>query len=47
MDYAKYIEAFNAGDDAALVQTYFTEDCVFQSGPRLMHGRDELLKFLN
>jgi hypothetical protein len=24
VDYAKYIEAFNAGDDAALVQKFFT-----------------------
>ncbi len=47
VDYAKYIEAFNTGDDAALVQKFFTEDCVFQSGPRFMRGRDELLKFLN
>jgi ketosteroid isomerase-like protein len=47
VDYAKYIEAFNAGDDAALVQKYFTEDCQFQSGPRFLRGRDELLKFLN
>jgi len=47
VDYAKYIEAFNAGDDAALVRKFFTEDCVFQSGARFMRGREELLKFLN
>lgn len=46
MDYAKYIEAFNAGDDAALVQRFFTEDVIFQSGPRLLRGAGELLKFL-
>ena len=47
MDYAKYIEAFNAGDDAALVQRFFTEDCLFQSGPRVLRGRNALLEFLN
>lgn len=47
MDYAKYIEAFNSGDDAALVRNFFTEDVVFQSGARVMRGAVELLKFLN
>jgi ketosteroid isomerase-like protein len=47
MDYAKYIEAFNAGDDAALVRNFFTPDVVFQSGARVVRGADELLKFLN
>src|SRR5262245_37407319 len=47
MDYAKYIEAFNAGDDAALVRNFFTPDGVFQSGPRICRGADELLAFLN
>jgi ketosteroid isomerase-like protein len=47
MDYSKYIEAFNAGDDAALVRDFFTPDVLFQSGPRLVQGADELLKFLN
>jgi hypothetical protein len=47
MDYAKYVEAFNSGDDAALVERFFTEDTVFESGPRVMRGAHELLKFLN
>ncbi|MGH8261806.1 MAG: nuclear transport factor 2 family protein, partial [Steroidobacteraceae bacterium] len=47
MDYNRYIQAFNTGEDAQLVQDWFTEDCVFQSGPRLLHGRAELLGFLN
>jgi len=47
MDYAKYIEAFNAGDDAALVRDFFTSDVLFQSGPRVLRGADELLAFLN
>jgi hypothetical protein len=46
MDYNRYIQSFNSGDDARLVEEWFTEDCVFQSGPRLLHGRKELLEFL-
>ena len=47
MDYAEYVAAFNSGNDAALVRTFFTEDCVFQSGPRVLRGAGELLEFLN
>jgi hypothetical protein len=47
MDYGEYVAAFNSGDDAALVQRFFTPDCVFQSGARILHGAGELLKFLN
>lgn len=47
MDYKRYIQAFNSGGDAQLVNEWFTEDCIFQSGPRLLHGRQELLQFLN
>jgi hypothetical protein len=47
VDYNRYIQAFNTGNDAQLVQDWFTEDCVFQSGPRLLHGRAALLEFLN
>ena len=46
MDYQKYIQAFNSGDDARLVREYFTEDLLFQSGARVLRGRDELLAFL-
>ena len=47
MDYRQYIQAFNSGNDAQLVEQWFTEDCLFQSGPRVLHGRGELLEFLN
>jgi hypothetical protein len=47
MDYATYIKAFNSGDDAALVQNFFTPDTLFQSGPRVMQGADKLLEFLH
>jgi hypothetical protein len=46
MDSRKYIEAFNSGDDARLVREYFTEDLLFQSGSRVLRGREELLRFL-
>jgi hypothetical protein len=46
MDYDEYIRDFNSGDDARLVNQWFTEDCIFQSGPRLLHGRQALLEFL-
>jgi ketosteroid isomerase-like protein len=47
MDYTEYVAAFNAGDDAALVKRFFTEDVMFQSGARVLRGADELLKFLS
>jgi hypothetical protein len=47
VDYQRYTQAFNSGGDARLVEEWFTEDCVFQAGSRLLHGRAELLEFLN
>jgi SnoaL-like domain len=47
VDYARYIQAFNTGDDEKLVREFFTDDVIFQSGPRLMHGKEQLLEFLN
>src|SRR5262252_6952574 len=47
MDYERYVAAFNAGDDAALVEQFFTEDCVFHSRDRKKTGRKELLEFLH
>jgi hypothetical protein len=46
MDYQKYVELFNSGDDEALVKTFFTEDTIFSGGSRAFHGATELLKFL-
>jgi hypothetical protein len=34
VDYAKYMEAFSANDDAALAQKFFTEDCVMSKPQR-------------
>jgi hypothetical protein len=47
MDYRRYIDEFNSGNDAQLVEQWFAEDCIFQSGPRLLHGRGQLLEFLH
>ncbi len=47
MDYNKYIERFNSGDDAGLVREFFADDVVFQSNSRTIHGKDQLLRFLN
>jgi hypothetical protein len=46
MNYQKYVELFNSGNDEALVKTYFTEDTIFTGGARAFQGADELLKFL-
>lgn len=46
MDYIRYIQDFNSGNDAQFVEDWFTEDCIFQSGPKLVRGRRELLAFL-
>jgi len=47
VDYQRYILDFNSGDDARLVEEWFTQDCIFQSGPRLLRGRAALLEFLH
>ncbi|HUN26485.1 MAG TPA: nuclear transport factor 2 family protein [Steroidobacteraceae bacterium] len=47
MDFKRYAEVFNSGDDARLVEEQFTEDCVFQSGGRTVVGRAQLLEFLH
>ena len=47
MRFSDYMAAFNRYDDAALIRDFWTEDCVMQSGPRLMRGHKEMLEFLN
>jgi predicted SnoaL-like aldol condensation-catalyzing enzyme len=46
MNYDDYIAAFNTGDDATLVETWFAPDCVMYSSTRVSRGRAELLAFL-
>jgi hypothetical protein len=47
MDYAEYVETFNSGDHAALLEN-FTDDIIFESGglKRVCRGKDELIEFL-
>jgi hypothetical protein len=45
-DYAVYVEAFNRGDDAALMERYFTADFKFTGGSRRYESRAEFLRFL-
>jgi ketosteroid isomerase-like protein len=46
MNFAHYVSVFNSGDDARLVRDYYTEDCIFQTGTRVVEGRAQLLEFL-
>ncbi|BBC71119.1 conserved hypothetical protein [Altererythrobacter sp. B11] len=46
-DYGEYVEAFNRGDDAALMQRYFVPDFKFTGGSRLYETREEFLAFLD
>ncbi|MWV28662.1 nuclear transport factor 2 family protein [Aurantiacibacter rhizosphaerae] len=45
-DYPEYIEVFNSGDDAALVDRFYHDDLVFTGGTRRHHGKDGLREFL-
>ena len=47
LDYQAYEALFNTGDDAALVERFFTPDCAMLSATGIRRGRDELLAFLN
>ena len=49
-DLDRYFEAFNSGDEDAVVQAYFTEDVIVEGPDRTMHGRAEwagMLKFMH
>jgi hypothetical protein len=47
MDYAEYIETFNSGDHAALLE-HCTDDIIFESGKlqQVCQGKDEFIEFL-
>ena len=47
MRFADYMAAFNRYDDAALIRDFWTEDCVMQSGARLMVGHKGMQEFLD
>jgi ketosteroid isomerase-like protein len=46
LDYNAYEELFNTGDDEALVERFFAEDCVMASANGERRGKGELLAFL-
>ncbi len=45
-DYEAYVQAFNRGDDAALVEKYFAPDFKFTGTTRRYETREEFLQFL-
>lgn len=45
-DYDAYIAAFNTGDDEALIERFFAEDCVMESASGTFSGHDGMRKFL-
>ncbi|WP_305097144.1 nuclear transport factor 2 family protein [Croceibacterium aestuarii] len=47
LDYQAYEDLFNTGDDAALVDRFFAEDCRMVSANGVREGAGELLAFLN
>ncbi len=46
-DLQAYVNDFNAGDDAACVNKYYTEDTVIEGPDRTMHGRQEWVDTLS
>ncbi|WP_162321101.1 nuclear transport factor 2 family protein [Nesterenkonia haasae] len=46
-DYDEYVEAFNRGDDDALVDGFFAEDVFFAGNSMTLQGREELRAFLH
>lgn len=47
LDYAAYEALFNTGDDEALVERFFADDCVMISANGIRRGKAELLAFLH
>lgn len=46
MDYVKYVEALNRGDDRAFAEAWLTEDCTFRLAARKFDGREAVIAFL-
>jgi ketosteroid isomerase-like protein len=46
MDFNRYIEVFNSGDDDALVDGWFTDDIVYVGGNRIIEGKEAWRGFL-
>lgn len=47
LDYQAYETLFNTGDDAALVERFFADDCAMLSAGGERRGKAELLEFLS
>ncbi|MFC4256592.1 DUF4440 domain-containing protein [Altererythrobacter xixiisoli] len=45
-DYDAYIALFNSGDDAALIEHWFADDCVMESSGGLRRGKPAMREFL-
>lgn len=46
-DYDEYVEAFNRGDDDALVDNYFADDVFFAGTSMTLHGKEAVREFLH
>ncbi len=46
MNYEDYIALFNTGDDEALLDRYFADDCVMESGSGVRRGKQGMREFL-
>ncbi|HSG34952.1 MAG TPA: nuclear transport factor 2 family protein [Sphingomonadaceae bacterium] len=46
LDYKAYVELFNTGDDAALVERFFADDCAMLSASGERRGKQGLSEFL-
>ena len=46
MDFNRYIEVFNSGDDDVLVDDWFTDDIVYFGGNRKIEGKEAWRNFL-
>ena len=46
MDFNRYIEVFNSGDDDTLVDGWFTDDIVYIGGNRKIEGKEAWREFL-
>lgn len=46
-NYDEYVEAFNRGDDDALVDTYFADDVFFAGTSMTLHGKEAVREFLH
>ncbi len=46
MDFNRYIEVFNSGDDDVLVEDWFTDDIVYIGGNRKIEGKEAWRDFL-